>query len=177
MQFSRLRKFFLKKDLTNITLFRFIIKSYDYLYDSYIDINNIYIYFSFHFKIDKFDIFYLFRKFPFTYIYIYIFFFIVSAIIFLPLLPSIPFAEMLRIYLILTIAATAAMAQVPFLGSCPVVETIPNFDIKKVSGRCIRTFSFLLLNRKLEKKKKFSSTCVIDLLMRQCNLHLESCPQ
>ena len=74
MQFSRLRKFFLKKDLTNITLFRFIIKSYDYLYDSYIDINNIYIYFSFHFKIDKFDIFYLFRKFPFTYIYIYIFF-------------------------------------------------------------------------------------------------------
>lgn len=174
MQFSRLRKFFLKKDLTNITLFRFIIKSYDYLYDSYIDINNIYIYFSFHFKIDKFD-FSIFRKFPFTYIYIY--FSCICSIIFLPLLPSIPFAEMLRIYLILTIAATAAMAQVPFLGSCPVVETIPNFDIKKVSGRCIRTFSFLLLNRKLEKKKFFSSTCVIDLLMRQCNLHLESCPQ
>lgn len=73
MQFSRLRKFFLKKDLTNITLFRFIIKSYDYLYDSYIDINNIYIYFSFHFKIDKFDFSIFFENFP-LHIYIYIFF-------------------------------------------------------------------------------------------------------
>ncbi|PBC27513.1 apolipoprotein D-like [Apis cerana] len=42
---------------------------------------------------------------------------------------------MLRIYLILIIAASAAMAQVPFLGSCPVVETIPNFDIKKYVGK------------------------------------------
>lgn len=38
---------------------------------------------------------------------------------------------MLRIYLLLIIAS-AAIAQVPFLGSCPTVETMQNFDMERV---------------------------------------------
>ncbi|XP_033307424.1 uncharacterized protein LOC117209457 [Bombus bifarius] len=41
---------------------------------------------------------------------------------------------MLRIYLLLIIASVA-IAQVPFLGSCPTVETIQNFDMERYLGK------------------------------------------
>lgn len=39
---------------------------------------------------------------------------------------------MLRIFVIVIIA-NAAMAQVPFLGSCPNLEAMQRFDLNKVS--------------------------------------------
>ncbi|XP_076752505.1 apolipoprotein D-like [Xylocopa sonorina] len=41
---------------------------------------------------------------------------------------------MLRMYSIL-ILASAAMAQVPFLGSCPAMDTMSNFDVKQYLGK------------------------------------------
>jgi len=45
-----------------------------------------------------------------------------------------PFSEtnMLRIFVIVIIA-NAAMAQVPFLGTCPNLEAMQNFELDKVS--------------------------------------------
>ncbi|XP_014481899.1 PREDICTED: apolipoprotein D-like [Dinoponera quadriceps] len=41
---------------------------------------------------------------------------------------------MLRI-LVTLVVASAAMAQVPFLGICPNLETMPNFEIERYSGK------------------------------------------
>ncbi|XP_076663722.1 uncharacterized protein LOC143366491 [Andrena cerasifolii] len=43
-------------------------------------------------------------------------------------------ATMLRVCLLLTIAS-ATMAQVPFLGACPNLETMPSFDLKRYIGK------------------------------------------
>lgn len=43
---------------------------------------------------------------------------------------------MLRI-LVTVVIANAAMAQVPFLGVCPNLETMPNFELARVSVKTI----------------------------------------